>query len=353
MNKTTTEKAGSASGRRNFFLAGAGLAASALAAPALGQPAPAPSIPALAQVNGSEHWAQREAEGERVRLFLWRKRLHAAQGTSDKGTLLFVHGSSMAGTPTFDLQVAGQPQYSTMDHFARLGYDTWCLDCEGYGRSSKSRNINFDIANGAEDLRAASAYILQASGDSQLMLYGLSSGSLRAALFAERHPERVRRIALDAFVWTGDGSPTLANRRLRLDEWKATNRRPIDRAMVQSIFTRDHPGTADPQVVSAFADAILALDSSVPTGSYLDMSARLPLCTPQRLLVPVMIMRGQYDGIASFEDLLGYFARLPHPDKRFVVMPGIAHSSLHEKNLAIVYHTLEGFFNQPGARYAG
>lgn len=302
---------------------------------------------------GSEHWAWRQVGDEKIRLFVWRKRLSSLTPKASKGTILFVHGSSMAGTPVFDLQVPGKPQYSTMDHFARLGFDTWCLDNEGYGRSSKSRNINFDISNGADDLAAVTQYILDHTGEKQLMLYGLSSGALKAALFAERFPERVGRIALDAFVWTGEASPTLANRRKRIGEWSGTNRRPIDQAMIQSIFTRDHPGTADADVVNAFADAILKLDSSVPTGSYVDMSINLPVCQPEKLKVPVMIMRGQFDGIASFKDLLNYFEKLPHPDKRFVVMPGIAHSSLHEKNLAIVYNVLESFFLEPPPVYVG
>ena len=100
-----------------------------------------------------------------------------------------------------------------MDVFARLGYDTWCVDMEGYGRSDKRRDINCDIANGADDLAAATEYIAQTRGVESVLMYGISSGALRAALFAQRHPERVRRLALDAFVWTGRGSPTLADRR--------------------------------------------------------------------------------------------------------------------------------------------
>ena len=137
--------------------------------------------------------------------------------------------------------------------------------------------------------------------------YGISSGALRAALFAQRHPERVRRLALDAFVWTGEGSPTLAERRKRLPEFRAKNRRPIDRAFVRSIFTRDHPGTADDASIEAFADAILALDDSVPTGTYVDMCANLPVVDPALITVPTIIMRGQYDGIAGFDDLLEFF----------------------------------------------
>jgi pimeloyl-ACP methyl ester carboxylesterase len=313
---------------------------------------------AIPEVRGTEHWTSKRAGADSVRLFLWRKRLRdpaaGAPGTSARrGTILFVHGSSMASTPVFDLQIPGRPQSSTMDWFSRLGYDTWCVDCEGYGRSDKSRPVNADISCGADDLEAASAYVMQHNGGQKLLLYGSSSGALRAGLFAQRHPERVQRLALDALVWTGKGSPTLENRRKKLAEYRASNRRPIDRKFVHSIFTRDHPDTADLTTVEAFADAVLALDTSVPTGTYIDMSANLPVLDPGKIAVPTLVMRGQYDGIASFEDLADFFAKLPNPDKQFIVMPGIAHSSTKSKNWALVFHLLDAFFSQPAPVYAG
>ena len=114
----------------------------------------------------------------------------------------------MASQPTFDLNVPGRPDSSVMDWFAKRGFVCWCVDMEGYGRSDKSRDIYCDIANGADDLEAATRYIAKARGVDRFMIYGISSGALRAALFAERHPHRVSRLALDAFVWTGAGAPT-------------------------------------------------------------------------------------------------------------------------------------------------
>jgi pimeloyl-ACP methyl ester carboxylesterase len=297
--------------------------------------------------SGQEHWTHK---GD-VRLFLWEKR--RAPGAADRGTILFVHGSSMASQPTFDLQVEGRPDSSAMDWFAARGFDTWCVDMEGYGRSDKKRDINSDIANGADDLAAASAYIQKTRNCGPLLVYGISSGALRAAAFAERHPERVRRLALDAFVWTGEGSPTLAERKKKLPQFQANNRRPIDKPFVYSIFQRDHAGAAEERVIDAFADAILALDDSVPTGTYVDMCSRLPLVDPEKIAVPTIVMRGQWDGIASFEDLVRFFEKLPNPDKQFAVMPGISHASFQQKNYAIVYHILFGFFSQPEPVYRG
>jgi len=295
-------------------------------------------------MQGIEHWTKK---GD-IRLFLWRK---APAAGAANGTILFVHGSSMASQPTFDLAVPGRPDSSVMDWFAARGFDTWCLDNEGYGRSDKKRPINFDIPNGADDLEAASAYVLKNSTAKKLLVYGISSGALKAGLFAQRHPERVARLALDAFVWTGEGSPTLAERKKKLPEFQAKNRRAIDRAFVQSIFARDHPGTADEATIDAFATAILALDDSVPTGTYVDMCSKLPLIDPVKLAVPTLVMRGQWDGIAGFDDLLEFFKRLPSADKHFAVMPGISHASFQQKNYMLVYHILLGFFAQPEPVY--
>jgi pimeloyl-ACP methyl ester carboxylesterase len=297
-------------------------------------------------VSGVEHWTRK---GD-VRLFLWEK--FAGEPTGKRGTILFIHGSSMASQPTFDLQVPGLPDVAVMDVFARAGYDCWCLDNEGYGRSSKHRDITCDISTGADDIHCAADYIEATRKAGPLLVYGISSGALKAALFAERNPGRVARLALDAFVWTGEGSPTLEQRRRKLPEYQAAgNRRPIDRAFVHSIFTRDHPGTADDRVVDAFAEAITALDDSVPIGTYIDMCLRLPVVDPRKITCPTIVMRGEYDGIAGVEDLLEFFRLLPNPDKQFAVMPGIAHASFQQKNYRLVQHILASFFAQPEPVY--
>jgi pimeloyl-ACP methyl ester carboxylesterase len=247
--------------------------------------------------------------------------------------------------------VPGRPDSSVMDWFAQRGFTCWCVDMEGYGRSDKQRDITCDIANGAADLAAATDYIARTRGIRSFLTYGISSGALRAALFAQAHPERVARLALDAFVWTGEGSPTLEQRRKKLPEFQKAKRRPIDRAFVRSIFERDHPDCADAATVEAFADAILALDSSMPNGTYIDMCSRLPVVDPLQITVPTLVMRGQFDGIAGMGDLLAFFDKLPNPDKQFTVMSGISHASFQQKNHLLAYHVLHGYFTQPPLVY--
>jgi len=298
-------------------------------------------------IIGEQHWTNKDD----VRLFLWEKYVDSPD--NKRGTILFVHGSSMASQPTFDLQVPGRPFSSAMDWFAAQGFDTWCVDMEGYGRSDKNRDITCDIANGADDLAAASAYIQSLRKNKGFLVYGISSGALRAAMFAEAHPERISRLALDAFVWTGEGSPTLEQRSKKLPEFLESKRRPIDRDFVYSIFNRDHPGTAADDVIEAFAEAITALDDSMPNGTYIDMCSRLPLVDPNKILCPTIVLRGEYDGIASFDDLIKFYTALPNNDKQFSVMAGISHASFQQKNYQLVYYLLNNFFGQADPLYRG
>jgi pimeloyl-ACP methyl ester carboxylesterase len=62
---------------------------------------------------------------------------------------------------------------------------------------------------------------------------------------------------------------------------------------------------------------------------------------------PVLIVRGEYDGIASLEDVLGFFDRLPNPDRQFALLPGAAHAIALGLNRAQFWHTVHGFLDMP------
>ena len=79
----------------------------------------------------------------------------------------------------------------------------------------------------------------------------------------------------------------------------------------------------------------------------------MPVVDPLKITAPTIVMRGEYDGIAGFDDLIAFFAKLPNPDKQFTVMPGIAHASFQQKNYLLVYDILETFFSRPDPVYLG
>jgi pimeloyl-ACP methyl ester carboxylesterase len=290
-----------------------------------------------------EYWAKK---GE-VSLSLYRKRAAAPRpGETPLPVLFLVHGSSISSRSSFDLTVPGADEYSLMNVFARYGYDVWTMDHEGYGRSTVTAG-NSDIRSGVADLEAASAVVARETGLSKFHFFGESSGALRAGAFAMARPDRVDRLVLEAFVWTGEGSPTLTKRGEQLDYYRTHNRRKRDRDMIRSIFTRDKPGTSDPRVAEALADAELKFGDTIPTGTYLDMTANLPLVDPTNVASPVLIVRGEYDGIATVPDLLAFFAKLPNPDRQFVILAGAAHAIALGINRAQLWHVAHAFLDMP------
>jgi pimeloyl-ACP methyl ester carboxylesterase len=204
-----------------------------------------------------------------------------------------------------------------MDYLAERDYDVWCVDFEGYGRSTKDRKIVCGIERGAENLFSAARAIGRLTGARSFYLYGISSGALRAALFAQRRPKLARRMVLDAFVWTGKGSPTLAERRKCFADVAPQSRCPVNLKFVESIFRRDHPGTAFPDVVRAYARTICALDDIIPNETYLDMCRRLPLAPNTSWSVfsgsrnPITRFEGEKQADHQDEFAAASFHRLP------------------------------------------
>jgi len=297
----------------------------------------------MPDICSGEFWTKK---GD-VSLYVYRKQLcEPRQDGKPRPVFFLVHGSSFGGRTSFDLVVDGRNHYSMMDHFAELGFDVWTMDHEGYSRSDRTAG-NADIKSGVEDLKCGMAVVESETGQKCVMMYGQSSGALRAAAYAEACPDRVKGLILDAFVWTGKDAPTLIKRAEKLDEYRAHNTRPVDRAFYESIFTRDKPGTSEPHIGKAIADVEMQFGNTVPSGTYLDMCANLPLVDPTKVQCPVLIVRGEHDGIATEEDLINFFRLLPNPDKQFVIIAGQAHSSTLGINRHRFFHVLESFIAFP------
>ena len=286
----------------------------------------APSATRDKKIWSNEYWVQRG----NLKLYLFRKRPnppHSRQGVEP--VLFLVHGSSISGRPTFDLSVPGHGEYSLMNKFAEYGFDVWTMDFSGYGRSSVGEG-NSNIADGVEDLKAAVEIVARETGQQRYHFFGESSGALRVGAYAMEQPQRISRLVLAALTYTGEGSPTLT-----------------DGAMIHSIFTRDKSGTSEPAVGDALAEAELRFGDSVPTGTYLDMTANLPVIDPQKIHAPVLVARGEYDGIATDEDCLNFYRKLPNSDRQFAILPGMAHSLVLGLNRHQLWHVTRAFLDMP------
>jgi pimeloyl-ACP methyl ester carboxylesterase len=317
---------------------GAGLLSS-IVTPASAEPA--------GEIWSAEYWAKK---GE-VKLNLWRKRVGASAAGQPKPVVFLVHGSSNSARSSYDLTVPGKDgyfgEYSLMNVLARYGYDVWTMDHDGYGRSGSSGN-NSNIASGVEDLKAAMPVVAKETGQQRVHFYGTSSGGIRAGAFAQAQPESVGRLALCAFTYKGNGAAEIERRRKVIDKLSASPRRKRDAGMIASIFTRDgHPELYDAAMVEALVADEMTFGNEVPSGTYIDMAANLPIVDPSKIMSPVLMLRGEFDGNSTNEDLLDFYRQLPNGDRQFVILPQTAHSAGYSKNRHLLYYALHNFFAKP------
>ena len=291
-----------------------------------------------------EYWAQKGG----VKLNLFRKRMNApAAGAQPLPVLFLVHGSSLSSRSAYDLTLPGGDTYSLMDVFARKGLDVWTMDHDGYGRSGSSGNSS-DIMSGVEDLKAATPVVLAETGRTKFHMFGESSGSIRAALFAQLMPERVDRLVLAASTYKGEGAEEIQRRRDRIGELRANPRRTRDASMIQSIFTRDgHPTIYDPAMVNALVTTEMKFGDTIPAGTYVDMAVNLPLVDPTKVKSPVLMTRGEWDGNSTDDDLLEFFRQLPNGDRQYVILPNTAHSQGFSKNRQLLWYAMQNFLSAP------
>jgi len=238
--------------------------------------------------------------------------------------VILVHGSSLAAIPTFDLEVPGVAETAMARWLAARGRDCWIFDHHGYGRSTLAGAAG-DVAEGVADLVAVTDHVRRETEAERVDLYGIAAGALRAACFAAAHADRVSALVLDAFVWTGRDSAKLAQRRAAVATMAA--RRPIDRAFVESVFAGEAADAIDPRIIDACAATQRTIGESAPTGTYRDMTTRLPMVEPERVAARCLMLRGATESLSTLADAAAFFARLPASDKQLSVLPGVIHCS--------------------------
>jgi pimeloyl-ACP methyl ester carboxylesterase len=332
--------------RRTVLMsAGVGISAGLVSGLGPAQAAEANAAPAGGDIWSQEYWAHK---GD-VKLNLWRKRVGAPKaGEKPLPVLFLVHGSSNSTRSSYDLEMpAGKGEYSLMNVMARYGYDVWTMDHDGYGYSGSSGN-NSDIASGVEDLKAAMPVVQKETGHGKVHFFGTSSGGIRAAAFAQAQPASVDRLMICAFTYKGEGAAEIERRRKNLDKLRASNRRKRDESMIRSIFTRDgHPQEYDPAVPEAIIAMEMKFGNEIPSGTYIDMAANMPIVDPTKVLSPVLMIRGEFDGNSTNEDLLDFYRQLPNGDRQFVILPRVAHSAGYSKNRHLMYYAMQNFLAAP------
>lgn len=295
------------------------------------------------KIVAEEHWVKKGP----VKLYAYRKR--DVEGAASKPVLFLVHGSTFSSRGTYDVVANGNSDYSAMEHFARLGYDVWTMDHEGYGFSDRTAS-NSGIMVGVADLQAAMPLVLEKSGRKSVLLFGESSGAIKAGAYANAEPGKVERLMMHAHTHTGKHAPEMERRRRMIDQLKATPRRPFGKAQVDNVFNRDKSGQTDPAIIKWLEEFEMKFGDSIPAGTYIDMAINLPLVDPAKIHCPVMVSRPDHDGNSTEEELIEFFAGLASREKQFHLMRGLPHGGAmvgHQRHR--MWAAMHAFFGAPAA----
>lgn len=161
------------------------LATPLLAAPVLASKGPANAQGAAPRLATEEFLIPSRDAG--IQLYLRNKRPEQAASFAPGRTLLFVHGLTFPASAVFDLPLGGQ---SWMEHIAARGFDVWCVDIRGFGRSSPLPEVAqpagsnppvLDAATATADFATASDFIRGRRGLPRISSLAWSWGTVLAA----------------------------------------------------------------------------------------------------------------------------------------------------------------------------
>jgi pimeloyl-ACP methyl ester carboxylesterase len=302
------------------------LAAPAIAAaPGLFQPAQAQATPTIVT---EEYMVPTPTQG--IEVFLRSKRPEGA-ASSPARTLLFCHGATSPAHSIFDVPLAG---VSWMDYIAGRGFDVWCIDLPGFGRSTRPAAMgqppeaNPPLVRGDEALAAigaAAAFIRQRRNVPKMQMMAWSWGCSLIARYAAENPSLVERLTLHAPQWIREGAtPAAAGAGPQL-------------------------GASDPEGMRRNPAVLRA-----PNGALLDSreywQAGRPWWDPAKVTVPTLLVTAEWDRDTPTSMATTLFPLLTaSPGKRCVLLAEGTHFMMLERNRGALYQAVQVFLEEAAA----
>lgn len=262
--------------------------------------------------------------------------------------LLLLHGYSLPGYISFDLD---HENCSMMRWFALAGWDTFALDYEGHGLSTRppvmdmpsafpdsKAPIHSDVA--INDVERVVDFICNLRGVEKVHILGWSLGASRTApIYTIRHPDKVKKLVLWA---PGYKSLGFAEEfRQNADTLDAETK------VIPVHFTKERlyrwyskEEFMIPGAFEAYRDASLAYDPKsgelggsirIPAGRLVDLFRARPQFDASKITVPTLVIRGVFDLFATQEDNKLLTRELGSEVKQYVEIPNAGHAIPYER----------------------
>ncbi|MBB6336281.1 pimeloyl-ACP methyl ester carboxylesterase [Xanthomonas arboricola] len=256
-----------------------------------------------------------------------------------RGTILLVHGRTWSALPNFDLQVADEPRdaRSVLAALAQAGYAAYAVDLRGYGGSARDRSGWNTPARAVADVDAVLSWV--AHQHPQLpppALLGYSNGARVALLIAQQHPQAVSALVLYGFPDDVDAAPDTTPAPAQ-----PLRARTTAAAAGEDFITAN---AAPPSVRAAYVAQAVSADPVRTDWRAMEQFAFQP---EQVTTLPVLLLRGVDDPIATQADNAHLYARLRSEDRSWVTLPHADHVAHFEDTHAAWVDAVVSFLRRP------
>lgn len=282
--------------------------------------------------------------------------VHRVKGSGP--AVLFVHGSTFPADLSINYRIQGR---SWADDLHERSFDIWSFDFAGYGCSERpkkqsSSEIPGRAAAAARQIERVVRHVRSNTGRERVSIIAHSWGTIPASLFAGLHPEWLDRLVLFGPVAERNGPPDPPNATTRLvtkeDQWRS----------FQSGVPAGQESPIARSEFETWVDAYLRTDEKsaermppsveVPAGPDADFSdawaGHLPY-EPSRIVTPTLIVRGEWDRIATDSDARWLRAALSHVPggASDIKLPQGAHRMHLERNRQALFDAVGEFLREP------
>jgi pimeloyl-ACP methyl ester carboxylesterase len=259
----------------------------------------------------------------------------AQSDNTRKRIVLFAEGSAVPTAGNAAFKIGG---LSWMDDLAEHGFDVWSLDYLGTGDSSRYPESKTGGPPGrasdcAEQLAEAARYILKKEKVEKLTVIGDSFGSLVAGIFATRTPELLDKLVLVAPVTpAAQPKPMQASQVPNYDfvtvddfwriymSWLPKGE---STGVNQDFFLRDWgPKYLDGDPESRHRNPPSVMVPSGPDIDLAEVSAGRFVYEPAKIKVPILVILGEWDAIATEEGGKRLFDLLTGTQRKSLVIIG-------------------------------
>ncbi|MGI9478564.1 MAG: alpha/beta hydrolase [Hyphomicrobiaceae bacterium] len=286
-----------------------------------------------------------------------------AQFAPDRIVIL-QHGATY-GSAAFDLPFGG---LSWMDYMAARGFDVYCLDLPGYGRSERPPQMAVPADQNPPFMRTPDAaaclgavvdFVCARRGVDRLCLIGWSWGTAITGSYAAGHGDRVERLALYAPVWDRtDSAPSAIQVEGPLGAYRTVDREATQKRRQNGLSLEQAIQVMPPDWFDMWWEATTAADPDAAPGTIrapngvvqdsLDYwNVGKPLYDPGKITAPVLVVVGEWDLDTKPDLAINLFALLTRAAwKRLTIVSGGTHSLMMEANRMLLFRSVQQFLEE-------